>query len=405
MPDSTVSASSRKASTQNDWTKPYDDFPLSYHPPSGRLYKKIRGRRFYFGYASDWQAALDKFLAEKDDRYAGREPRIHRDGVTVRELCNEFLTAKRHLLDTRGILPRTFQEYHNVCQRVIKQFGKERLVEDLGPNDFQRLRTTMAKSLGPVGLHNEIGRVRMIFKFALDQGLIPQPVLYGQGFKRPTRKDLRKARAKNGKRMFEADELRKIIDAASQPLKAMVLLGINCGFGQTDIANLPIDAIDLDAGWIDFARVKTGIERRCPLWPETVAAVREALAGRSKPHGDTNGKLAFLTRQGRQWVRTNKNRTPNDEIGKAFAKLLRELNLKRPGISFYALRHTFETIGGESKDQVAVNAIMGHVDDSMAATYREQISDQRLTAVTDTVHAWLFPPEADDDQQEGGDDE
>ena len=46
---------------------------------------------------------------------------------------------------------------------------------------------------------------------------------------------MRKARAANGQRMFEAAELRKIIDAASQPLRAMVLLGINCGFGQTDV--------------------------------------------------------------------------------------------------------------------------------------------------------------------------
>jgi integrase len=54
------------------------------------------------------------------------------------------------------------------------------------------------------------------------------------------------------------------------------------------------------------------------------------------------------------------------------------------------LRHTFETIGGESKDQVAVNAIMGHVDDSMAGVYRERISDERLIAVTDKVREWLW---------------
>jgi hypothetical protein len=32
--------------------------------------------------------------------------------------------------------------------------------------------------------------------------------------------------------------------------------------------------------------------------------------------------------------------------------LLAKLGLKRPGRDFYALRHTFETIGGESIDQV-----------------------------------------------------
>ena len=58
---------------------------------------------------------------------------------------------------------------------------------------------------------------------------------------------------------------------------------------------------------------------------------------------------------------------------------------------FYCCRHCFETYAGESKDQVAVDAIMGHVDSSMAANYRQGISDDRLRAVTETVRAWLWP--------------
>ena len=42
------------------------------------------------------------------------------------------------------------------------------------------------------------------------------------------------------------------------------------------------------------------------------------------------------------------------------------------------------------QDQVAVDSIMGHVDPSMGAVYRETIGDARLKAVTDAVHAWLF---------------
>ena len=39
--------------------------------------------------------------------------------------------------------------------------------------------------------------------------------------------------------------------------------------------------------------------------------------------------------------------------------MLTALKLHRPGLGFYAIRHTFETVGGASKDQVSVNAIMG----------------------------------------------
>ena len=82
----------------------------------------------------------------------------------------------------------------------------------------------------------------------------------------------------------------------------------------------------------------------------------------------------------------------DDPVCKEFSKLIKFLKLHRPGLGFYALRHSFETIGGESRDQVAVNYIMGHAPtaNDMASVYRERISDERLRAVTDHVYNWLF---------------
>ncbi len=81
----------------------------------------------------------------------------------------------------------------------------------------------------------------------------------------------------------------------------------------------------------------------------------------------------------------------DNPVSKETAKLLKELGLNRPGLNFYALRHTFETVGGESRDQVAVDHVMGHARNDMASVYREKVSDERLKAVSDRVRAWLFP--------------
>jgi len=379
---------------KNKPSKPYPDFPLFPHA-TGRWAKKICGKLHYFGYWNrspdgDWRQALDLYQEQKDDLYAGRTPRVRRGGMTIRELCNRFLTTKRRLLDTGEITERTFQEYHSTCSRIVTTFGRDRLVDDLATDDFAHLRASLAETRGPVALGNEIQRCRSVFKFAYDERLIDKPVRYGQQFNKPSKKTLRMARNGRGPRMFEADELRTIIDTATQPLKAMILLGINCGFGQTDVSSLPLSAVDLDSGWVDYPRPKTGVERRCPLWPETVEAIRRAVEHRPRPKSEKDTDLAFITKYGHRWVKTNKTGTPDDAVGKEFTKLLQRLGLKRPGVSFYALRHTFETIAGESKDQVAVNAIMGHVDNSMAGVYRERISDERLRAVTDCVHDWLF---------------
>jgi integrase len=369
--------------------KPRPDFPLFPHQ-TRRWAKKVHGRLAYFGsIAGDpkGEAALNRWLDEKDDLLAGRVPRSRRttDAPTLRDLCNQFLTTKRHLVDTHELSIYSFNDYHRVCAELIEHFGRDRLLTDLLPEDWETLRVKWAKTWGPVRLGNEINRARVVMNYAYKNGLLDKPMRYGEGFKRPSKKTLRQARAEKGPRMFDAQELRRVISAARQPLKTMILLGINSGLGNTDVALLPMKALNLDNGWLDYPRPKTGTLRRCPLWPETVAAVRDWLTQRPFPKAPTDEPLVFLSRTGRTWVRESSDNPVSTET----RKLLRKLGINGTR-NFYALRHTFETVAGESRDQVAVDAIMGHVDSSMAGEYRECISDERLVAVTNHVHTWLF---------------
>ena len=69
-------------------------------------------------------------------------------------------------------------------------------------------------------------------------------------------------------------EIETILRAAGPTLRAMSLLGINAGLGNQDVALLRRKNLDLKTGWLDFPRPKTGVQRRCPLWPETVALLK-----------------------------------------------------------------------------------------------------------------------------------
>jgi integrase len=89
-----------------------------------------------------------------------------------------------------------------------------------------------------------------------------------------------------------------------------------------------------------------------------VEALREAIRDRPQPKGGGDAGLVFLTKYGQPWAKE----TTDNPITKEFRKLLDKLKLHRPGLGFYALRHTFETVAGETRDQVAVNHIMGHAD-------------------------------------------
>ncbi len=379
--------------------KPYPGFPLTPNG-NGQWSKKIKGKVYYFGPWSDPEGALQHFLEVRDDLYAGRKPRTT-EGFTLGDLCNHFVAAKKRQQDVGEITLRTYHDYHCTCERLVASIDRNRLVEDLDVEDFGQLRQKLSEVLGLVSLGNEISRIRVVFNFAFNDGHIDRPVRFGTLFKRPTKQVLRRERKRKGLRMFEADEIRKMLEAAEGQVKAMLLLGINCGFGNHDCASLSQAALDLDRAWINYPRPKTGIDRRVPLWPETVAALRECLKSRPQPRDQADERLVFVTKYGQRWVRaTLSTKSPpskespgklvaTDAIAQEIRKLLKQLELK-DGRNFYALRHTFETIGGETRDQVAVDAIMGHVREDMASFYRERISEDRLRAVVEHVRNWLF---------------
>ena len=366
-------------------------FPIWPHP-SGRWCKKHKGRFIYFGPWDDREGALARYHKWSADPEAD----LSSDAATVKELANAFMASKERMLESGELSPRSYKDYYRTCGNVVKFFGRLRLIDDLKPADFGRLRAHLARKRNAVSLGNEINRVRILFKYAVDSGLTDRAVRYGSDFEKPSRKTLRKARAANGRRTFEAAELRKIIAAADDPMQSMVLLGINCGFGQSDVAEMPQSALDLKGGWVNYPRPKTGVDRRVKLWPETVKALKEAIASRPKPADRGDEGLVFLTQHGHRWVRVKRNERGEfvevDSLIREFQKLLDAVG-DVPRLGFYSLRHTHRTVSDEAKDQPAANAIMGHVpaSDDMSAVYRQTISDERLKAVVDCVRKWLWP--------------
>jgi integrase len=191
--------------------------------------------------------------------------------------------------------------------------------------------------------------------------------------------------------MFDSQELRTLLSAAPLQLKTMILLALNAGFGNADVGTLPLDALDLENGWVDYPRPKTGVDRRIPLWPETLAAITAVLADRPEPKDAGHNHLVFLTRCRGPWWTDNKA----DPISRAFRQLLRNQRLYHPGRGFYALRHVHRTIADGAKDPPAADAIVGHERPDMASVCRERIDDDHLRAVVDHVRAWLFAGQGD----------
>jgi hypothetical protein len=121
---------------------------------------------------------------------AGRTPDSNGEGLTARKLVNSFLNSKKRLLDSGEIRRSTFQDYYDNRERVLKVFGRATLVRSLRPIDFEHLWAKFAKTHGPVTLCGNITRTRVLFKYAGDT--FDVRVKFGQSFKKPSRRVLRK---------------------------------------------------------------------------------------------------------------------------------------------------------------------------------------------------------------------
>ena len=259
--------------------KPYPDYPLTPHS-SGKWYKKITvngiSKAHYFGRwcrmvkgnmerlpNDGWQDALALYKAQADDLHTGRTPRVNKtgDGLTLAALCNRFRTAKLRQQEAGEIALATYNGYVAITDLVIEQFGKDRLIDDLAADDFESLRAEMAKRWGPVRLGNQVQSVRSVFKYGYEAGLIDKPIRYGPQFGEASASVLRRHKAKNGEKMRKAHELRRLLNALKDKpvLRTMVLLGANCGFNNKDFADLPLAALDLDGGWINFPGPKRAL--------------------------------------------------------------------------------------------------------------------------------------------------
>lgn len=363
--------------------KPKRKVPLSIHKGSGLWCKVRKGKRYYFERVADdpdGSKSLDQWL----EIQAGRIPKGP-SGLVLKDLANEWLVHKKAKLEAGEIVSDTWKEYHHTCELVLGSIDKELPVAEILPSDFANLRSSLSKRFGPVALGKHIGQVRSLFKYGYDAGLIDAPAKFGPGFIKPAAKRMRKQRLAKGTQDFTAAEILQLLKPATANWKAMILLGVQAGFGNRDVAELTTSAIDLEAGWIDYPREKTATERRVPLWPETSAAIREAI----ELHPGGSERL-FVGDRGRDY--TSANHTGNNRITGAFKSVLKAAGFPETGRGFYCLRRTFQTQAEDCGDLVAVKSIMGHTasENDMSARYRQRVSDERLRRCVDTVRNWLF---------------
>ena len=367
--------------------KPYAEFPLTAHA-NRQWCKKIRGKVHFFGVWADPDAALAKYLDERDDLQAGRIPRrLSATTLTVGDTVNLWLKRCDDLRGAGELESVTLNEYIRIGRQIVEHFGRNTDPEQLRPTDFASFRLKVAAKYSQTRITKIVIICRMIFKWAFESEHLERMPRFGPDFSVATNRAKRIERASKGKKLLSGSEIRAMLAVADPKWRALVLLAINGGLGNSDVSRLRLD--QMGGEWLDCPRGKTGIGRKIPLWPETQSAIASYLKVRGNPKAGMES-LAFLSDHGGPMLAVSESGARGDLIGSGFKRLAIAAEVHKTGMGFYWIRHSFQTVADASKDPVAVSAIMGHVDGSMAGVYREGIEDARLRAVTDHVRQWLF---------------
>ena len=353
-----------------------DTFPLTLHK-TGQFCKKIRGKLYYFG--TNKQKALERYLEQASFLHSGKRPppQSFKDNISIKMLSNLYLDHQEARAEVGEIKPRQVSDQISLLRDFVKFIGPNISVSEISTLELQNYRKKLIKTRkSPNTINNRIAAIKSMYNWALDNEVLDNA---------PRLKAVKKVTPpKQEKPTFTALQIHKMLENASPQMKAMIWLGLNCGFGCTDCAELKWKNVNLQNGRVNFLRGKTGIGRNLPLWKETVQALNNI---------PVSGEFVFYTRKGNPWVRTVKGigkdgkekYLKTNNVSKEFSKLLKRTSIKmEKGAGFYSLRRTAATLTARSGDHFAVQKLLGHADLKMATTYVQDVSEQTDRAINNT---------------------
>jgi integrase len=301
--------------------------------PSGQWCRRVQGKLRYFG--TDYEQALRKWYET-----------TRSEGMSIGELAVQWLDWKQ----AQRLSPRTLEGYEWMARQVGIWFGKGRCPEWIEPAEVQRFLSTVG---GPWRIRNALVILKGMISWGDEMGLCGRP--RGMGlWKGAPERELRRAR-RGEESLWRADEVQRLMrGGTSVRCRLMAALGINLGYGVSDICAMPTH-VD-EEGFVGGPRPKTGVPRLGWMWPETHALWKEH--GGLPMGGARSGHLF------RQW-----------------RKHVEKCGVDVGGRKHYDLRATLRTWMSEEGDVEAARLVMGHESRSVERFYLRSIARERVRSL------------------------
>ncbi len=173
---------------------------------------------------------------------------------------------------------------------------------------------------------------------------------------------------------------------ATPRTRLYVLLGLNLGYTQSDVASLEHGFVDWTANTVTRNRHKTGQPQLARLWPITAKLLQAEMTDPRK------SALMLLGENGNRLVSETESANGKpikvDAIATAFGRMMLKANMADDKRGFKHFRKTSANLIGQNNQDNPhlVDLFLGHTQKSMAKFYAKQHYDL-LFAATDKLAA------------------
>lgn len=180
-------------------------------------------------------------------------------------------------------------------------------------------------------------------------------------------------------KFYTVEQVTTLVGDASPLLRACIMLALNTGATQVDVATLEHSHIS-KSGDLSRPRNKTGIDSAYVLWPETIAALREV---QTKPK---DSKLVLLSESGKPLVRESFKDDGRvvkvDSINSMFKNLLKRTGMDGLGLAFKHFRKTSANLLAQKYPPHVTDKFLAHISNGMRKHYaKEHMTDEYREAL------------------------
>lgn len=390
---------------------------LTWHAPSGQWRRMLNGKLYYLGKGrgiSDrasynravqaWKQVLASAALLQEPRgrsplpindepalAAGEEPRSE----TLCEVVERFLRAKEVEARAGKISHRRTEVLRSGLSHLVQMFG-EIPIRTLGAKEVDgfRIRLFDLKAKGQLRSSTAnlyFGNFKGFLRWAWSNESIPSlprnisAPLFGD-----TQRDAKP------KQYFAPNEIQQIYrhsldfhhkrvtagkaDEERDLMTAALLLGLNCGFTQSDIADLKVREVNLASRTprIVRRRSKTQVQSNHLLWRKTKEVLKGWVEGKSPEDP------VFQRSDGAPVAGRTPETGSYDIVGDRFARFMKSLFGEGETRRFRELRRTSANWCAQRKSQSVAEWFLAHTDKHVSAAYIE-----RPQRILDVMLAYL----------------